>query len=125
MEKMILADKTELEIQEGASLGAITVVADSISALEPVKEAIKKKGNLDKVQFKTDDLVTGEYEDMILESPLFSAVDETEEGKVYATFGIREKTDLEKRVDTLEGRADVTEGALQEVILSTIVGGEA
>lgn len=124
MEKMVLKDGTELKIQEGASLGAITVVADSISALEPVKETIKKKGNLDKVQFKTDDLVTGEYEDMILESPLFSAVDETEDGKVYATFGIREKTDLEKRVDTLEGRADVTEGALQEMILAQM-GGEA
>lgn len=124
MEKMVLKDGTELEIRAGASLNAITVVVDSIPALEPVKEAIKKKGNLDKVQFKTDDLVTGEYEDMILESPLFSAVDETEDGKVYATFGIREKTDLEKRVDTLEGRADVTEGALQEIILNTM-GGEA
>lgn len=39
-------------------------------------------------------------------------------------LGIREKTDLEKRVDTLEGRADVTEGALQEIILNTM-GGEA
>ena len=124
MEKMVLKDGTELKIQEGASLGAITVVADSISALEPVKEAIKKKGNLDRVQFRTDDLVTGEYEDMVLESPLFSAVDETEDGKVYATFGIREKTELEKRVDSLEGRADVTEGALQEMILVQM-GGEA
>lgn len=124
MEKMVLKDGTELKIQEGASLGAITVVADSISALEPVKEAIKKKGNLDRVQFRTDDLVTGEYEDMVLESPLFSAVDETEDGKVYATFGIREKTELEKRVDSLEGRADVTEGALQEMILAQM-GGEA
>lgn len=124
MEKMVLKDGTELEIRAGASLNAITVVVDSIPALEPVKEAIKKKGNLDKVQFKTDDLVTGEYEDMILESPLFSAVDETEDGKVYATFGIREKTELEKRVDSLEGRADVTEGALQEVILAQM-GGEA
>ena len=51
-------------------------------------------------------------------------------GTVVATFGIREKTELEKRVDslegrteTLEGRADVTEGALQEMILSTM-GGE-
>ena len=66
---------------------------------------------------------------MKLESPLFTAVDLVG-GKVEATFGIREKTELEKRVDslegrteTLEGRADVTEGALQEMILSTM-GGE-
>ena len=75
MEKMVLKDGTELQIQEGASLDAITVVADNISSLEPIKEALKKEGNLDKVQFKTDDLVTGEYEGMILESPLFAAVD--------------------------------------------------
>lgn len=124
MEKMILKDGTELQIQEGASLNAITVVVDSISALEPIKEALKKEGNLDKVQFKTDDLVTGEYEGMILESPLFAAVDETEDGKVTATFGIREKTELEKRVDALEGRADITEAALQEMIISEM-GGEA
>lgn len=123
MEKMILADKTELEIKEGAAIGSITVVVDDFAVLGTVAAALTKAGNLETVQFKTDESVTGEYTGMKLESPLFTAVDLVG-GKVEATFGIREKTELEKRVDSLEGRADVTEGALQEMILAQM-GGEA
>lgn len=129
MDKMVLADKTELEIKEGAAIGSITVAVDDFGALGIVATALTKAGNLETVQFKTDESVTGEYTGMKLESPLFTAVDLVG-GKVEATFGIREKTELEKRVDSLEGRteslegrADVTEGALQEMILSTM-GGE-
>lgn len=123
MEKMILADKTELEIKDGAAIGSITVAVDDFTALGTVAAALTKEGNLESVKFSTDDSVTGEYTGMKLESPLFSAVDIVG-GKVEATFGIREKTELEKRVDSLEGRADVTEGALQEMILAQM-GGEA
>lgn len=129
MDKMVLADKTELVIKEGAAIGSTTTVVDDFAALGTVAAALIKEGNLETVQFKTDESVTGEYTGMKLESPLFSAVDLVG-GKVEATFGIREKTELEKRVDSLEGRteslegrADVTEGALQEMILSTM-GGE-
>lgn len=122
MEKIILADKTELEIKDGAAIGSITVAVDDFAALGTVAAALTKAGNLESVKFSTDDSVTGEYTGMKLESPLFTAVDLVG-GKVEATFGIREKTELEKRVDSLEERADVTEGALQEVILSTM-GGE-
>ena len=122
MDKMILADKTELVIKEGAAIGSATTVVDDFTALGTVAAALTKAGNLESVKFSTDDSVTGEYTGMKLESPLFTAVDLVG-GKVEATFGIREKTELEKRVDSLEGRADVTEGALQEVILSTM-GGE-
>lgn len=123
MDKMILADKTELVIKEGAAIGSATTVVDDFAALGTVAAALTKAGNLETVQFKTDESVTGEYTGMKLESPLFTAVDLVG-GKVEATFGIREKTELEKRVDSLEGRADVTEGALQEVILSAMGGGE-
>ena len=129
MDKMTLADKTELETKEGAAIGPVTVAVDDFAALGTVAVALTKAGNLETVQFKTDESVTGEYTGMKLESPLFTAVDLVG-GKVEATFGIREKTELEKRVDSLEGRteslegrADVTEGALQEMILSTM-GGE-
>lgn len=123
MDKMILADKTELVIKEGAAIGSATTVVDDFAALGTVAAALTKAGNLETVQFKTDESVTGEYTGMKLESPLFTAVDLVG-GKVESTFGIREKTELEKRVDSLEGRADVTEGALQEVILSAMGGGE-
>ena len=53
MEKMNLKNKTELEIMNGASLNAITAVADGWTALGEIAEALKESGNLDEVQFKT------------------------------------------------------------------------
>ena len=53
MEKMVLKNKTEIEIMEGAALDAITVVADDWIALGVIAEALKESGNLDEVQFKT------------------------------------------------------------------------
>ena len=93
MEKMNLKNKTELEIMNGASLNAITAVADGWTALGEIAEALKESGNLDEVQFKTDETVTGEYRNMKLESPLFSAVDIAEDGKIHATLasGKRQK----------------------------------
>ena len=82
MEKMNLKDKTELEIMNGASLNAITAVADDWTALGGIADVLKESGNLDEVQFKTDETVTGEYRNMKLESPLFSAVDVAEDGKI-------------------------------------------
>ena len=79
MEKMILADKTELEIQAGGSLGANVVVVPDFADLKTVAEALTKEGNLKTVQYKTDEQVTGEYTDMKLETPLFKTVDYTKE----------------------------------------------
>ena len=95
MEKMNLKNKTELEIMNGASLNAITAVADGWTALGEIAEALKESGNLDEVRFKTDETVTGEYQNMKLESPLFSTVDIAEDGKIHAAFGIRQKTEME------------------------------
>ena len=86
MEKMIVKDKTEIEIMEGAALNAITAVTDDWTALGLIAEALKESGNLDDVHFKTDETVTGEYQNMKLESPLFYAVDIAEDGKIHATF---------------------------------------
>lgn len=123
MEKMIVKDKTELEIKGGASLNAITTVVDNWTALGTISEALKKSENLDAVQFKKDETVTGEYRNMKLESPLFSVVDMTEDGKIHATFGIRQKTEMELAIEQLQKGAIVRDGAIME--LAGMVGGEA
>ena len=114
MEKMNLKNKTELEIMNGASLNAITAVADGWTALGEIAEALKESGNLDEVQFKTDETVTGEYRNMKLESPLFSAVDIAEGGKIHATFGIRQKTEMELAIEQLQ-RQQAETNASQEI----------
>lgn len=123
MEKIIFADKTALAIEEGASLGAIGFIVDDFAALGTVAEMLAKKGNLDSIQFESNENVTGEYTDMKLVAPLFREVDITTDGKVRAVFAIREKTETEKRLDALETSQDVQDGAIMD--LAELVGGEA
>lgn len=89
MEKIILKDKTEITIKEGASLNAITAVVEQFKDLDQIASALMKAGNLDTVEFKHEDEVTGSYTDMRLEYPLFQVNVVNE--KVEATFAIREK----------------------------------
>ncbi len=121
MEKMIVKDKTEIEIMEGAALNAITAVTDDWTALGLIAEALKESGNLDDVQFKTDETVTGEYQNMKLESPLFYAVDIAEDGKIHATFSIRKKTEMELAIEQLQKGQGVQDGAIME--LAGMMGG--
>lgn len=122
MEKIIFVDKTEFELLPGASLGENKVVVPDFADLKAVAEALTKAGNLDTVQYKSNDQVTGEYMDMKLEAPLFKDLDYyTDDKKVAATFAIREKTEIEKRLDKLEKGQAVQDGAILE--LAGVVGG--
>lgn len=123
MEKIIFTDKTEFELLPGASLGENKVVVQDFADLKTVAEALTKAGNLDTVQYKSNEQVTGEYADMKLEAPLFRTVEYTDEKKVVATFAIREKTETEKRLDKLEKGQAVQDGAILE--LAGVVGGNA
>lgn len=123
MEKMIVADNTEIETQEGGSLSRNVVIVEDFADLKAIAEALTKEGNLKTVKYKSNDQVTGNYEDMKLESPLFSSVDYTDDKKVMATFGIREKTEIEKRLDSIEAGQQVQDGAILD--LASVVGGEA
>ena len=123
MEKIVLKDNTEIEILPGASLGETTVIVPDFADLKTVAEALTKEGNLDTVQYKSNDQVTGEYKDMKLEIPLFREVGYTDDKKVVATFTIREKTEIEKRLDKLEKGQAVQDGAILE--LAGVVGGNA
>ena len=122
MEKIIFADKTEFELLPGASLGENKVIVPDFADLKVVAEALTKSGNLDTVQYKSNEQVTGEYRDMKLESPLFKSVDYTQEKKVIAVFGIREKTEMEKEIDEIKAQQAVQDGAILD--LAGMVGGE-
>lgn len=121
MEKLVLKDKTEITIKEGASLNAITAVVEQFKDLDPIASALMKAGNLDTVEFKHEDEVTGSYTDMRLEYPLFQVNVVNE--KVEATFAIRSKTEEEKRLDALEKGQSVQDGAIME--MAGMIGGEA
>ncbi len=131
MEKMILADRTELDIRPGSSLGENRVMVENFAGLDAVAAALTKEGNLKTVQYQNGEKVTGLYHDMKLETPIFKAVDYYEDtNKVIAVFGIREKTEIEKRLDTIEENQrkfelgqQTQDGAILD--LAGIVGGQA
>lgn len=125
MNKFILSDNTEIEIKEGASLGAIVAIVPDFTVLGTLADALTKPGNLDSVQFTTGDAITGEYTDMKLESPLFKAVDIVD-GKVQAAFAIRQKTEMELAIEDLRAGQEVQDGAigdLGDVVSSLAEGG--
>lgn len=97
MEKLILADNTEIQILEGASLGSISAEAEDWAAAGTVLEKLTDE-NLKKVQFTSGEDVSGEYADMTLITP----VQITPGSPVVLTFGIREKTEGELQQEDVQ-----------------------
>ena len=121
MHKLVLNDTTEITIKEGASLENITAKITDFQALGTIADKLIEKGNLDTVKFLQDEIELGIYNDMILIRPLFKNVDVVDD-EVVASFGIREKTDIEKRLEQIENGQDIQDGAIAE--LASIIGGE-
>ena len=108
MEKLILNDKSEVKIKEGSTLNHIVAEVSNFAELQEVAGKLEKQGNLDALQFVSGENITGKYTDMILERPMFKEVD-TVNGAVTASFSVREKTDVEKRLDALEAGQNIQE----------------
>lgn len=144
MDRIILADGTSYEIADGASLGRIQIKANGYDAIKPVVDTFNS-GNLKSVQFKRNDSVLGTYENLVSDGFSFKENGETasvtvesdsEEAQtvsvpVYVvTISLREKTELEKRVDALEEEQanlknghESNAGAIEE-LADMVAGGE-
>lgn len=123
MQKIVFTDKTEFEILEGASLGSITVKCNDFTALGNFTSTLTKKGNLDTVQFKQDEQVTGEYSKLALSSSIYFNVNVDEDNKVLASFSLREKTNLEIAVEAIQADQLTQDDAIME--LAEMIGGQA
>ena len=123
MQKIVFTDKTEFEIMPGASLGDITVKCNDFTALGNFTSTLTKKGNLDTVQFKQDEQITGEYSKLALSSSIYFNVNVDEDNKVLASFSLREKTNLEIAVETIQVDQLTQDDAIME--LAEMIGGQA
>lgn len=133
MDKIILKDKTEFEIADGASLGNIQVKAESFDAVKTITDAFTAE-NLQEVTFEHNGEASGKYTD--LKSDGFTYAPNTDEGgkkdgTYTVTIRLREKTDIEKRLDALEaGQVTLQQGhesnagAIEE-LADMVAGGEA
>ena len=99
-DKIVLKDKTEIELEAGASLSDIKVISASKADMIDVWNKMTVD-NLSSVQILNGaGLVCGTYTDLALVSETST---EREDGTILTSFYLREKTDLEKRVDVLDG----------------------
>lgn len=99
MEKIIVADNTGIEIQEGASLEAITAKVADYTGLASLAGKLTKE-NLSKVKFATDDIVSAEYENMVLTEPNFRITQKADVLEVV--FGLQELTQEEQQQETVQ-----------------------
>ena len=109
---LVLKNETIIELEAGASLGALQVATESRTAMLEMWEQLTPD-NLSSVQVKNGDgLVVGNYTDLVLVSETsVVAPDDT----VLTTYNLREKTDTEKRLDALEEGQEVQNGAIGDL----------
>lgn len=145
MDRIILSDGTSYEIADGASLGHIQIKANGYDAIKPIIDTFNS-GNLKSVQFKRNDSVFGTYENLVSDDFSFkengetvptTAESDSEDAQTTSvpayviTISLREKTELEKRVDVLEEEQanlknghESNAGAIEE-LADMVAGGEA
>lgn len=126
MDKIILKNKTELEIAEGASLGNIQIQSADFAGIETITKAFSVD-NLAKVTFTHNGEVSGEYTN--LKSDGFTYMpnvgeDGTEDGTYTVTVNLRTKTEMEKAIDELKAGHEANAEAIEE-LASITAGSEA
>lgn len=89
MEKLILKDGTELEIQDGASVNSIELEVEGYAALGELATKLTKE-NVSEVKFQSEGQTTGEYSGMVLQEPHFRVTQKPDYLSVL--IGIREMT---------------------------------
>lgn len=114
-DKLILKDKTTLEIEAGATLSAITVLSSTKEEMIEKWDKLTKE-NLSSAEIKnSDDVLIARYENLIL-------VNETsvilEDDTISTSFNLREQTDVEKlqeEVASLGEKSDMLEASILEL----------
>ena len=131
MDKIILKDKTEFEIADGASLGNIQIKSKNFDGIKTITDAFAEN-NLAEVTFKHNNEVSGKYTDLKCDGFTYAPnTDEAgkEDGTYTVTIRLRTKTEIEKRLDALEtGQVTLQQGhesnagAIED--LAGMIGGE-
>ena len=117
MDKIILKNKTEFEIAEGASLGNIQIQSKDFNGIKSITDAFSAE-NISKVVFTHNDQISGEYDDLKCEG--FSYMpnmgeDGTEDGTYTVTVNLRTKTEMEKAIDELKAGHEVNAKAIDDL----------
>lgn len=126
MDKIILKEKTEFEVADGASLGNIQIKAENFEAVKTITDAFSAD-NLQEVTFTHNGETSGKYTD--LKSDGFTYMpnvgeDGIEDGTYTVTIRLRIKTEIEKVIDELKAGHESNAGAIQDLADMIAGGGE-
>lgn len=131
MDKIILKNKAEFEIADGASLGNIQIQSKDFNGIKAITDAFTAD-NLAEVAFTHNDEVSGKYTDLKSDGFTYTpnvGEDGKEDGTYTVTIRLRTKTKIEKRLDALEtGQVTLQQGhesnagAIED--LAGMIGGE-
>lgn len=108
---LILKDGTAIELETGASIGALTVLSETkYEMLEKLNKLTSD--NLSEVVVKNGDaVVVASYSNLVLVSET-SVVNA--DGTIKTVFNLREKTDIELDVEVLKSDMDAINKALED-----------
>lgn len=123
MDKIILANKTEFEIAEGASLGSIKIKAENFEAIKTITDAFSSD-NLAEVTFTHNGETSGNYTDLKSDWLTYKpnvGEDGVEDGTYAVTVSLRAKTEMEKAIDELKAGHESNAEAIQD--LAGVIGG--
>lgn len=117
MDKIILKNKAEFEIADGASLGNIQIQSKSFDGIKTITDAFTAD-NLAEVTFTHNGETSGKYTD--LKSDGFTYMpnmgeDGAEDGTYTVTVSLRTKTEMEKAIDELKAGHESNAEAIQEL----------
>ena len=117
MDKIILKNKTEFEVAEGASLGNVQIKAENFDAVKTITAAFTAD-NLAEVTFTHNGETSGKYTD--LKSDGFTYMpnvgeDCSEDGTYTVTVNLRTKTEIEKAIDELKAGHEANAEAIDDL----------
>lgn len=123
MDYIKLTDGTQVTIEDGASLDHIIHISATEADATAVCTAVTAE-NIAHMEFYNEgaEQPYGVYDDLALNAPLTR---HDENGAVVVTISLREKTDIEKRLDALEESQEIQDGAIEDIgmVLSDIAEG--
>lgn len=121
--KLVLADGTKINLEDGASIGDMCVVSANKTAMLDTWVTLTPD-NLRQVQITTDGEVSGEYSNLILDHETSTV---QADGSILTSFALRQKTQVEllqEEITELRAGQSVQDGAIKDLgaITSTIAG---
>ena len=117
MDKIILKNKTEFEIAEGASLGNIQIQSKDFDGIKTITDAFSAD-NLQEVTFAHNGETSGKYTDLKYDGFTYMpnmGEDGAEDGTYTVTVRLRTKTEMEKAIDELKAGHEANAEAIEEL----------